>query len=244
MTISDLDYLQAGGNFQKGVNKFGRNIDIRSTGAEDIIDTGGTWTAPTEARTHNIASSSAADIAADTGAHTVRVYGLTSWDTAEESEVVILDGTSDVLTANSYVIIHRMQCLSWGTGGVNAGNITATATTDATITAQISIGNNQTLMACYGVPSIYECSVISYYHSVNKSQAASVNCDLLINEYPEDNLSAFAVKHVVATSSKQQHEFRPPLTVQGPAIIKLRGDSSSASATDVSGGFDLVLRNK
>jgi hypothetical protein len=61
----------------KGVNKFGRNIEIDSSVTADIWDGGYTvasggvsliWVAPTAARTHTIASTDANDTAGGTGA--------------------------------------------------------------------------------------------------------------------------------------------------------------------------------
>lgn len=162
------------------LDKFGRNPLITSNTTEDIWDGGGTWVAPTQARVHNIVSSSANDAAAGTGARTIRIYGLdASWNA--QSEAVTLNGVTPVATTGSYTRIFRMNCTSWGSGQTNAGDITATAVTDATVTAQISTGNNQTLMAIYTVPtgfSLYMTKVIFY---VNIVSAVGVVTDTYAN---------------------------------------------------------------
>jgi len=47
--------------------------------------------------------------------------------------------------------VFRMKVLTAGSGGFNAGTITAKDTTDTVTYAQIEIDNNQTLMAVYSV---------------------------------------------------------------------------------------------
>lgn len=135
------------------VNKFGYNPDA-DTAAEDVWDAGGVWVGPTVARVHDIVSTSIADDGdpAGTGALTVKIFGLDS-DWLEQSEIITMDGTTPVETASEYIRIFRMQVLTVGSGGVAAGNITATAQTDSTVTAQITAGQNQTLMAIYTIPA-------------------------------------------------------------------------------------------
>lgn len=230
------------------VNKFGRNPDVdTATDPEDVWDTGGIWVAPTQARKHNIASSDANDDAIGTGAQTIRLYGLVSWDSLETSEDVIMDGLTPVATSNSYVIIHRMKVLTAGSGGLNVGDITATAQTDGTITAQITASQNQTLMAIYGIPALQKLVITKWYTSVNLTSGGGGTADveLLINEEPDNNLLLFLVKHHAGLSSSGSsvfnHEFSPYLSVQGPAIIKVNVESVSSNNTDISGGFDGIL---
>lgn len=229
-----------------GVNKFGRNANIDTAADEDIWDGGGTWVAPTAARTHDIASTSANDTSAGTGARTVRIYGLQTWATAESTEDVTLNGTSNVATANSYVIIYRMQVLTVGSGGTNAGDITATAQTDATVTAQISIGEGQTLMAIYGIPSGTIAYGTKWYAAINRTlTSGSIDCSLLVKTNADQSDSVFRVDHRLGLSlsgtSYVEHGFLPPVPVVGPAIVKVRGIAASANNTDVSAGFDFVL---
>lgn len=230
------------------VNKFGRNPVIdTATDPEDVWDAGGVWVAPTVARVHNLVSGSGDDAAAGTGMRTVQVYGLTDWDTAEVWEIVTLDGASTVATINSYVIIHRMKGLSFGSGGTNAGAVTATAVTDATVTASITAGKGQSLMAIYGLSSGEDFYATGWYLGMNRTaaSAASADVDFLVMENADLTDSGFVVKHHLglasAGSSHISHKWTPPLKITGPAIIKIQIENVSANGTDISSGFDGVL---
>ena len=237
-----------------GVNKFGRAPSGIQTTATDVWDRAtaaplqSIWVAPTQARTHQIASSSASDdgAPAGVGARTIRVYGLTSWDTAEVNEDIILNGTTDVPTVNQYVIIHRMEVLTKGATNVNVGAISATADTDGTVTAQINDAEGQTQMAIYGIPSTQTAYVTGYYGTLNKASGgvATINFSFEINPEPDTELINFVTKNTRGVQSTgtsgDSWPFCPPLKVVGPAIIKVQG---KASAADVEGsaGFDLML---
>jgi hypothetical protein len=240
-----------------GVNKFGRAPAGAQTTPTDIWDradatpTQQIWVAPTTARIHNIASTSPSDDGSPVGvgARTIQVYGLTGWDAAEVSEVITMDGTTNVPTSNAYVIIHRMKVLTKGTGGPNVGVITATAVTDGTVTAQINAGQGQTQMAIYGVPSIQTAFITNYYFSLadlvaNPATANEVQCSLLINPGPDAELTGFLTKSTEGLnntgSSRFQHGWNPYFPVAGPAIIKCQATAFLAD-TDTSAGFDIIL---
>lgn len=234
------------------VNKFGRCDNVDNGSDSDIWDGANTtdteskiWVAPTAARIHQIASSSANDTAAGTGARTIKLYGLTSWDAKEVSETIIMNGTSDVPTANAYVIIHRIKVETFGSAGPNVGIITATADTNATVTAKIMAGAGQTQMAIYGVPSGQTAYCTHYYASAIKAATAlSVEIKLLCNVQPDNELVGFLTKHTLGAAtegtSNLEHFFQPYVGYPGPAILKIQCNSSSNN-TDVSAGFDLYL---
>ena len=239
----------------KAVNKFGRAPTGGQTTATDIWDranaaaTQQIWLAPTAARIHAIVSTDDHDgktaTPSSTGARTLRVYGLTSWDSAETSEVITMDGTTAVNTTGSYVIIHRMKVLLYGTSGPNVGTISATAATDATVTATIIIGQGQTQMAIYGVPSTQVAYMPNYYGSAIKAAAACRgSVELFVNSIPDVTVTKFLVKHTngwdTTATSYIRHEFNPYFAIAGPAIIKVQAISSAAD-TDFSAGFDLIL---
>lgn len=234
------------------INKFGQSTNVGNGVSTDIWDRANAahdqpiWVAPTQARVHNIASSDSGDASpSGAGARTLRIYGLTAWDTPETSEDIVMNGTGNVPTSNSYVIIDRMEVLTKGATSSNIGIITATAATDTTVTAQITAGNGQTLMAIYAVPSGYTLYLTRVYASILKAGSAGfADCSLLVNPEPDNELTNFLVKHTFGAlstgTSEGQHTFEPYKAIPGPAIVKVQA-IGSASALDVSGGFDGIL---
>lgn len=237
------------------VNKFGYAPDGIQTTATDIwsranaTPTQQIWLAPTAARIHAIVSTSVNDDGnpVGTGARTLRIYGLKTWDLAETSEDITLDGTTPVNTVNSYVIIHRMKVLTCG-GNLNLGTITATAATDSTVTAQIEIGNGQTEMAIYGVPSTQSFYMTRWGVGIDKSSAAVVTAKFQIraNETPNIQTTCYLRKNDMSVqsngSSSKDKYFNSPMKFAGPCIIKIQ---AIGSAADIEGqsGFDGYLIN-
>lgn len=235
------------------INKFGRSTNVDSGIDTDIWDGANAtldqdiWVAPTQARVHNIVSADAGDDGspAGVGARTIRVYGLTAWDSPEVSEDITMNGVGAVATTNSYVIIHRMKVLTKGATSSNVGIIKATAVTDNTITAQINAGNGQTLMAIYGIPSGYTFYMTEVYASILKTGATGLaDCTLFFNPEPDAELTNFLVKHtfgaVSTGTSNVPKKFRPYKAFPGPGILKVQANGSAANL-DVSAGFDGIL---
>jgi hypothetical protein len=119
-------------------NKFGYNADI-DIGTEVIASWGGTFTPMTTARTLSVVSTAGADDDGSTGANSVIIYGV---DANRESQTVVvtMNGTTPVVTTETWLGVNRLSIYLSGSGQVNAGTITATATTDATIQGQIPAG--------------------------------------------------------------------------------------------------------
>lgn len=222
------------------LNKFGRNMDVDTAAEEDVWSNGGIWVPPTTARIHSI-TAGAADVAVTgTGARTLEIQGLDA-TFASVTETVNLNGATGVNTANSYVIIHRMIVKTAGSGGKNAGIILATAATDGTVTASIDAGFNQTLMAIYQVPLGKSLYMSGYYASVNATTAAKVDVYLWAKPFGE----TWQIKHVQGMDSSGngilQHTFCPPLKFSEKTIVRISA-TVSANNTDVSAGFDGILR--
>lgn len=238
------------------LQKFGRatnGIQITPTDVWSRADASATqqiWTAPTTARVHAIVSSSAADVSGSTGAISVIVYGLTSWTANEVSETVNLNGVTPVNTVNSYVIIHRIKCIAQASTtnvGVNVGTITATAATDATITALVLPSQGQTQMTIYGLPSTKTLYIYRLYAYMNDSAGATrVDVQLRVNENPNVQLHGFINKFDLQlyNSGNSAYDVRSevniPFKVSGPAIIKVQGVANAADI-DMSAGFDGYL---
>ena len=234
------------------VNKFGAAPDGVQTTATDIWDradatpTQQIWVAPpSEAAQHNIVSTSGVDISTvSAGARVLRIWGLTSWDTKEVFEDINMNGTTDVLTVNSYVIIHRMSVISYGTIGVNVGIITATVIASIRVTAQINIGQGQTQMAIYGFPSIQTAYMSNWYASIHKSKTETMRLNLMLCADPVNSPSLFIVKEIrglVSTgTSSDTWKKEPDTKFVGPGILKIQAIASAADI-DAGGGFDLKL---
>jgi hypothetical protein len=139
-----------------------------------------------------------------------------------------------------------MKVLTAGASATNEGTITATATTDSTVTAQINPSEGQTQMAIYGVPSTKVAYVSRYYGSVNKATGAvvEVNFSLVVNEDSATDVDLYIVKSTLGAQSTGSNSFiqsfDPYLRFPGPCILKMQGIASAAD-TEASAGFDLYL---
>jgi len=236
------------------VNKFGRTLNADDGVLTDIWDAPAQpiWLAPTAARIHAIVSTSDVDgkTGAPTaaGARTIQVYGLKTWDLAETSEVVTLDGTTAVNTAQSYVIIHRMKVLTSGASGPNVGTITATAAApDSTVTARITAGTGQTLMAIYGIPSTRSAYMTGYYCSIERDSptGATIEGNLKYSMDIANNKTTYLVKHTwtqTVGGADIKHLYNPYNKFTGPGILKLMV-TSDQNNTHCDGGFDLIVRD-
>ena len=238
------------------VNKFGHATDCDSGIATDIWDgadgalSTDVWVPPTAARIHAIASSDVNDVAAGSGTGKIKVYGLASWDTAETSEDVVMDGTNDVNTQTAYVIIHRMHPTDDAVG-VNAGDITATAATDGTITAAILAGETQTQMAIYGIPSTQTLQISCARAQIVKltGGTARIDVDILMMPDPATNAVANVLwihkehSSTVSGSAGWEHCYEPYKSFSGPCIVKLQV-VSTADGTQSIGSFDAYIVDK
>lgn len=104
-----------------------------------------------------IASSSANDTSAGTGARTVTIYGVDA-NFAAQTETLSLNGQTSVNLVNSYMSINRMEVITAGAGGSNAGTIRIgtganAAGVPAVVHGHVAIGFNQSQSAIYTVPA-------------------------------------------------------------------------------------------
>lgn len=229
------------------LDKFGQNVDVSASASEDIWDIGGDFPgARSTAVQYNVRSASAQDSAASgfTGASSVTVYGLDA-NYLQQQETINLNGTSNVTTTNSYVIIFRMTVDASGSSAGAVGNIQATpAASGATATAQITQGNNQTLMAVYMVPGNCEMAINSYYFGENIAGAADdISVAVQIEPF---NSNTRQTRHLtggrVTGGIPYYHNFSPAILVPSKAVVYLRATAGSNN-TSVFGGFNAVLRN-
>jgi len=249
-SLSWLDVASGRAPSLSVIHKFGRNSDVDTgTLPEDIWSQGGVWVPPTTARIHDIVSTDAADAAAGTGARTILVFGLNA-SFAEQSETVTMNGVTPVATANAYTRIYRMYLLTAGSSHINAGVITATAQTDATVTAAIELAEGQTQMAIFTVPAGKTAYMTQYHASIIRQGAtAGAMADVyLYSAGPVDTTDyAIRARHNVGVgvtgAGDIRHEFDPPRKFTEKTDLWLRVNYVSDNNTHVTGGFDLVLED-
>tara|TARA_R110000744_G_scaffold102377_2_gene196921 strand:- start:8061 stop:9458 length:1398 start_codon:yes stop_codon:yes gene_type:complete len=132
-------------------NTFGYNSDV-DIGTEIIASWGGAMTITTTAYTLSVVSTDAADDDGGTGCNSIVIYGIDA-NRDEQTVVIALDGTTPVVTTESWLGVNRIEMVLCGTGQVNAGTITATLTTAGTIMAQMPLGGGLTQQCIFYVPS-------------------------------------------------------------------------------------------
>jgi hypothetical protein len=235
------------------VNKFGKNTDIDTAQVPQDIWESPTnlWVAPVTAEKHDIASTDVADKGTPTegtGARTVEIEGLNeNWEVT--TETVTLDGTNDVETSNRYWRIYRMKVLTAGSGGYNVGIITATTqAVGTTVTAQIAIGNNQTMMAIYTVPNERTGHMGNLWASILPATPAATRVEFQL--WARDvndgvSMGAWQLKHDFALVSDgvsyAQHEFKKAAKkFESKTDIRLSVAFVGNDNTVVTGGFDIV----
>lgn len=147
-------------------NKFGYNGDI-DIGTEVFWSVGGLFTRLTTARTLSIVSTSSEDGVGGTGATKIIVYGIDE-NRLSQTEVVDMDGTNPVTTANTWLGVNRIAVYLCGTTENNVGTITATATTDLTIQGQVP-ATEGTTQQCIFFTQDNHTALIDWMHiNINK----------------------------------------------------------------------------
>ena len=238
-------YLQVARNqisFHKSNFKFGFNSDVDDS-LETVWAQGGLYSYLASASVLKVSSSSTADTSAGTGARTVEIDGLdTNYD--EISETVTLNGQTAVNTTNEFLRINRMVVRSAGSGEQNAGVIyagTGTVTTGvpANKYATIAIGDNQTVMALWTVPSGYTAYLLQTDITVATTQNNKY-CTVHLVSRPNGEVFQIKDKFVKAESSVHQ-AYTIPLKFEEKTDIEVRaiGDSAGADIA-ISAGLDFI----
>ena len=150
-----------------------------------------------------------------------------------------MNGSGESLTTNSYVIIYRMKGLTFGSGGTNAGIITATALTDGTVTAAIQAGEGQTQMCIYAIPSGKTLLISRLYGHVVGTVTATVQTHLVVYANADTATAGWIHKEHLMMSQllPLDRVYDPYKIVVGPAMVKIQVNSS-ANNTRVIAAFD------
>jgi len=213
---------------------FGYNNDLDQT-EESVWPNGGTVPHPTTASVLDIVSTSAADDAAGTGARTVFIEGLNN-KYEVVSEIVTLDGTTDVETINAYLYINQFYVATAGTGGVNAGEITAKLST--TLYDLIAVGYNQRTTAHYCVPAGYTAYLTEGVITAGQA-SGSTSVTAFLKQHGSDGILRVAAISTLNNGSIQ-YDFAYPLAIPEKFCFGATA-IGTANNNSVSAFFNFVL---
>lgn len=170
------------------VVRAGTNPDVDSGAPESVWDQGGLYVFPPGPLVMFVSSTSTADAAAGTGLQTLTVSGLDA-DYNPISEVVTLNGQTQVPTANAFLRVYGISGLSAGSGGVNVGDVycgtgSAVGGIPATIYSRMRPGFNLSAGVQYTIPAgftgyLINALVSSMGSAVNQFTAMSIRRRLL-----------------------------------------------------------------
>jgi len=213
------------------MHKFGFNADIGTT--EEVLWSRGNtpFPYPTVAQICSVFSDDNDDASTDTGARTIQIYGLDT-NYADQNETLTLNGTTRVLTANSYVRIFRGIVRSAGTSGYNEGTISIKAATDSVI-CEVAAEQNQTLLSLWTVPANHTAYITNIWSTSANSK--NVYLYLYVRPYGEVFQNKFTVTLLDCCF---YHAFRMPLKIDSKSDIEIRAKSFVGSGV-MTAGFDL-----
>lgn len=250
LTNSDFLVEAAKGSFGDIdiIHKFGRNPDVDSgTTPEDIWVTGGLMTWETVANTISIVSTSVNDDGSPsgTGANTITILGCDS-SFALIEETVTLNGTTPVVTTNSFIRVDRAFIASTGTyHGSNEGIITATINGNTTFTMEVDTG--QTELGRFTVPVGKVALVLSGFVSVDSTKPATVSLFQTINA--DDIVAPFSgSKRLVwkfdMLSGEDLFVPRSPVLFDEKVDMWWQCELASSNGTSIDINFEILLIDK
>ena len=225
----------AKGAYGQAVYKFGFNSAI-TTDEETVWDVGGIYSYPSSAGIATIVSTSTADDLVGTGAQKIKIEGLDANYQVQIVEVE-MDGTTNVVTTETFIRVYRVFVSQAGSGKVNAGNITISV--GGAVIAQISANQGQSLMAVYTIPSGFTGYITQWSFSSGSSAS---------NKYLDGRLIIQRFSGVIQTKARStihNNSFTQDLSVATVANqkddIEIRAVTSSGTDA-VSGTFSVLLK--
>jgi hypothetical protein len=192
--------------FHEGIEIFGYSAAIGSTAQgpmwEGQTQSGGLYVYPSSAAQLVLVSDSATD-------NTTRSVVIDGLDASyqRQTEIIALNGTSNVTTTKSFLRINGMSMLN----STNTGNITASIS--STVYAKINAGVGQTQMSIYTVPANY--TFYLYYIQYDAAIGFTSSAYMTGQEYNKFNSGTnnglITVTHQTVFVQKQETPFTAPI---------------------------------
>jgi len=222
------------------VNKFGGNPDVADDTTEDIWDGGGSYPWPTTVDITHI--SQLVDQAA-LRSGTIEVQGLdVNWNLVVQTKDLNASNTTTLVALDTPLIrVFRKKVLA---DVVSDSEIVSTNAGDTITYSQISIGQNQTLMALYTVPANRTAFMTQYYGTViDATNKTPTSTKFKLWAADRFNGYEFQLKHALGIpegGNKITHEFKPYAKFNQKTDIRINALPLDEGA-QIAGGFDLIL---
>jgi len=222
--------------FHSSFQVFGYNPDL-DTSEESIWPNGGTVPHPTTASILSIVSTSTDDDGnpVGTGARTVYIEGVDG-DYDVVSETVIMNGTTNVNTVNSYMYVNQFYVVTAGSNGANAGEITAKVS--GTLYDMIATGYNQRTTSHYCVPAGYTAYMAAGVITTGQASGSTSVTAFLKQHGPDGIVRVGAVSTL--NNGSVQYNFTYPYRIPEKNCVGATG-IGSANNNSISAFFNMVL---
>jgi hypothetical protein len=186
----------------------------------------------------SIASASALDTAAGTGARTVNITYYDQTGAGPFNETITLNGTTYVNTVNTNIcFIEEMKVATAGSTGSNAGIITLRAATagGGVIVGTIAALNNQTFWAHHYVPIGKICNITGVSAGHNGTTVGS-GALFVVSAQPIGVPNAIEAQvtdfiRLYGQSSTFSRNYTSPVKVTGPARLQVYVTPETSTST-------------
>lgn len=213
----------------------------RTLVAADTLSTiwegvGSTYQYLTSAQKLSIVSTSANDASGNTGARTMRIYGLDN-SYNEITEVIALAGLTPVLTTQSFIRQTRSEILTCGSAETNLGDVTSSGSVEtAKITSIIKAGEGSGSVSIWTVAG----GKVAYITQITGSSDTAKGATIYLVSKKMDNAGGY---YPVITRYKFQMvggtnvvPFKIPLKIDEKTDFGLRVKTPSSAGTTACAG--------
>jgi hypothetical protein len=212
------------------------------TSQATVWNRGGIYVYPATAQVMVVASTSANDAAAGTGARTVVVQGLNA-NYNQIQETVTLNGQTGVNTTNSFLRVTHMYLATAGTGLAAAGTIsvgTGTVTSGVPAVVYLNyLAQSGATSAIWTVPAGYTAYVVAVKSSSGNATAGQwANFGLYIASSQGGPLDS-ALQWICSNGGGFQAGFDYPIQIPEKIDFEIRAISTTAS-TSVDANMQIV----
>jgi len=257
VTNIDLDLARQYITGQRAFFFFGFN-DTVGTSWEDIWSGGGDINWLTTAGTVEVLSSNAADTAAGLGVRSVEIHGLSATG-EDQTEIIAMNGVTPVVSALSYIRMHRVHSEECGTyGGSHQGDITCRVTgggavlavmtgREGAVDSSVQYGSGESGNGFYSVP----LGKVAYITRLEVIPDVGSNKTIDIALYERENILVTSApvgpRRVLwgesAVEEIHTKVFKSHIKIKALTDIWFRAQGSATSAVEVYLDFYLLDEN-